>query len=177
MRIIAGKYRSRRIETIRGLDVRPTPDRLREALFNVLAPDIPGCVFIDAYAGCGSVGLEALSRGAGKVIFIERKHAAATAIRKNLDSLGVTTGFEIRTAKAATWLARLKSDIVFVDPPYPLVVEYTATLYALAANPPPLAIVQHSVRQELPERFPPLERTRTLRQGDNSLSFYEHTTA
>ncbi len=174
MRVIAGKYRSRRIETIRGLDVRPTPDRLREALFNVLGPQLPGSTFIDAYAGCGSVGIEALSRRAAHVVFIERKRAAAEMIRKNLQSLGVTGGYEIRCAKAATWLARIRGDIAFLDPPYPLVHEYDAALQALSGNPAPLVIVQHAVRQELPESFPPYKRRRTLRQGDNSLSFYEH---
>ena len=76
MRIIAGEYRSRKLRTVPGLDVRPTPDRLRETLFNVLAPRIAGTIFLDAYAGSGAVGIEALSRGAKRVILIERKHAA-----------------------------------------------------------------------------------------------------
>lgn len=173
MRIIAGEFRSRRIRTIRGLDVRPTPDRLREALFNVLAPRLPGATFLDAYAGCGSVGIEALSRGAGRVIFIEADPAAANKIRENLLSLGICAGFEVHRARARTLLARLSADVVFLDPPYPLEKEYKLSMDALAGNPPPLAIFQHASRQPLPDQFGPLRRIRLLRQGDNSLSFYE----
>ena len=173
MRIIGGEFRSRRIRTLRGLDVRPTPDRLREALFNVLAARIEGCTFLDAYAGCGSVGLEALSRGAARVIFVEYKRSGAAMIRENLRALGVTEGFEIRNAKAAGLLARLTADIVFLDPPYDVTDEYARSLAALALNPPPLAIVQHAARFELADGYGPLGRTRILRQGDNALSFYE----
>jgi len=173
MRIIGGEYRSRRIQTIRGLEVRPTPDRLREALFNVLASRLEGCAFIDAYAGCGAVGIEALSRGARHVIFIEAKRAAADRIRKNLASLGISCGFEIRNTRAARLLANLDADIVFLDPPYGSDEEYDAALEALAGNPSPLVIVQHDSRRQLADRYGPLGRTRALRQGDNSLSFYE----
>lgn len=175
MRIIAGDFRSRRIQALRGLDVRPTPDRLREALFNVLASRIAGASFIDAYAGCGSVGIEATSRGAAEVTFIERKHAAVEMIRRNLRSLGLTGGFQIRNGKAAPLLATLTADIVFLDPPYELDREYQAALDALAGNPPPLAIVQHASRDTLADDYGPLHRTRILRHGDNSLSFYEAT--
>ena len=89
MRVIGGEFRSRALKSLPGLDVRPTPDRLREALFNVLAPRIEGVVFADLYAGTGAVGIEALSRGAAKAIFVEQKHAAVRAIRENLRSLGI----------------------------------------------------------------------------------------
>ena len=173
MRVIAGELRSRQIRTIRGLDVRPTPDRLREALFNVLAPQLPGRTFLDAYAGCGSVGIEAISRGAARVIFVERSRRAIQMIRENLRSLGVADGFEIHSGKAGTLLARLTADIAFLDPPYDRVDEYEAALDALAANPPPLTIVQHATRYHPPDCSGPLRRYRALRQGDNSLSFYE----
>jgi 16S rRNA (guanine(966)-N(2))-methyltransferase RsmD len=173
MRVIGGEYRSRRIRSLRGLDVRPTPDRLREALFNVLAPHLEGAVFIDAYAGTGAVGIEALSRGAARVIFIEWKRAAVERIRANLRSLGITQNFEIHHARAATALERLRGDIVFLDPPYELAQEYEASLGALGRRPPSLVVVQHAFRQTLAERYGALERKRTLRHGDNCLSFYE----
>ena len=173
MRIIGGEFRSRRFKSLRGLAVRPTPDRLREALFSVLAPRLAGCVFIDVYAGCGSVGMEALSRGAARVIFIEKKRAAAALIRRNLLSLGVTTGFEIHCAKATTMLPRLTGDVVFLAPPYKLEGEYDASLGLLAIDPPPLTIAQHASRHSLKDDYGALHRTRTLRHGDNSLSFYE----
>ena len=89
MRVIAGEFRSRRLKTLPGQSVRPTPDRLREALFNVLTPRIAGAIFLDAYAGSGSVGIEALSRGAASAIFIEKSFAAIRIIRENLASLGL----------------------------------------------------------------------------------------
>ena len=173
MRVIGGEFRSRRIRSLRGLDVRPTPDRLREALFNVLAPRLAGCVFIDAYAGTGAVGIEALSRGAARVIFIDWKRAAVERIRENLRSLGITKNYELHCARAATALERLRGDIVFLDPPYELASEYERSLSVLGRSAPPLVVVQHDRRQALAERYGALERKRTLRQGDNCLSFYE----
>src|SRR5258707_685400 len=95
MRVIGGEFRSRALKSLPGLDVRPTPDRLREALFNILAPRIAGAVFADLYAGTGSVGIEALSRGAARAIFIEQKHAAVRVIRENLKTLGVEARAEV----------------------------------------------------------------------------------
>ena len=89
MRVIAGQFRSRRLKTIPGLSTRPTPDRLRETLFDVLAPRIEGALFLDAYAGTGAVGIEALSRGAARAIFLERSRHAAKVIHENLASLGL----------------------------------------------------------------------------------------
>src|SRR5204863_657757 len=89
MRVIAGEFRSRRLKTLPGLALRPTPDRLREALFNVLAPRIEGATFLDAYAGSGAVGIEALSRGASHAIFLEKHPAAVRVLRENLVSLGI----------------------------------------------------------------------------------------
>src|SRR5213596_3760698 len=99
MRVIAGKLRSRRLRSLRGADIRPTSDRLRETLFNVLTAGNPaalgGSVWLDLYAGTGAVGIEALSRGAKEVHFVESSAVAAEAIRKNLHSLGVVEGFKI----------------------------------------------------------------------------------
>src|SRR4029078_4413067 len=95
MRVIAGEFRSRRLKTLEGLDTRPTPDRLRESLFSILAPEIEDTVFIDAYAGTGAVGIEALSRGAARAIFIERSKAAAGVIRENLRTLNLTKHAEV----------------------------------------------------------------------------------
>ncbi len=89
MRVIGGEFRSRRLNSVPGLDTRPTPDRLRETLFNVLAPRIEGAVFVDAYAGTGAVGIEALSRGAARCVFLEISRRAAETIRENLFALQV----------------------------------------------------------------------------------------
>ena len=148
MCIIAGQFRSRRIQTLRGLDVRPTPDRLREALFNVIAPRLPGCTFVDAYAGCGSVGIEALSRGAASVIFLERKRAATNRIRRNLADLGVTSGFEVVCAKAAARLASFPADIVFIHRTF---AGQYGNLCKLRAAGPWHHILHTTVAQTLPE--------------------------
>lgn len=173
MRVIAGEFRSRKLKTSPGLDIRPTPDRLREALFNVLAPLIKGAVFLDAYAGTGAVGIEALSRGASRAIFVERSHAATNIIRENLDALQIADRAEVAAGRVVQLLYRFRADIVFLDPPYPLEKEYDAALSVLGAAPPKLVIAQHATRSSLKPLYGQLERIRELKQGDNSLSFYE----
>jgi 16S rRNA (guanine(966)-N(2))-methyltransferase RsmD len=172
MRIIAGEYRSRKLKTVPGLDVRPTPDRLREALFNVLAQRIAGTVFLDAYAGSGAVGIEALSRGASRVILIERNHAAVEVIRENLAALGIGREVTVVRGHASMLLRNYSADIAFIDPPYDLEVEYTDSLNALAQTPSELVIAQHASRVTLAGEYGRLRKTRVLKQGDNSLSFY-----
>lgn len=172
MRVIAGQFRSRRIKTPPGPDVRPTPDRLREALFNVLAPRIAGVVFLDAYAGSGAVGIEALSRGAARAIFVERSRAGAGVIRENLRALGLEDRAEVLEAKALSILGRRRADIVFLDPPYRLEAEYAEALRVLGSAPPPLVLVQHDSHQRLDESPGTLRRYRVLRQGENCISFY-----
>jgi 16S rRNA (guanine966-N2)-methyltransferase len=155
-----------------GLDVRPTPDRLREALFNVLAPRIEGAVFADLYAGTGAVGIEALSRGASRAVFLEQSRPAVAVIRRNLKSLGIESRADVRQGRAMTLLPKLDADIVFLDPPYRLEDEYDAALGTLGEKPPKLVVVQHDMRQKLKETRGRLLRRRVLRQGDNCLSFY-----
>lgn len=173
MRVIAGKFRSRRLKAVPGLAVRPTPDRLREALFNVLAPRIQGTVFVDAYAGTGAVGIEALSRGAKRVIFIERSTAALAVLRENISSLGVQDDSIVIRGGVSALLGRETADIVFIDPPYDRPQEYDEALRTISETGGELAIAQHASRLPLESRYGVLERTRVLRQGDNSLSFYE----
>jgi 16S rRNA (guanine(966)-N(2))-methyltransferase RsmD len=125
------------------------------------------------YAGTGAVGIEALSRGAARAIFVEQKHAAATAIRENLRSLGIEGRAEVRQARATASIPRMGADIVFLDPPYALENEYTAALNLLGEEPPPLVIAQHPPRLKLADRYGELHRTRLVKHGDNALSFYE----
>ena len=129
--VIAGEFRSRRLKSLPGLNTRPTPDRLRETLFNVLAPRVPDCVFMDIYAGTGAVGIEALSRGARRAIFIEKNRAAVEVIRENLAALGLESRAEVFTGKAATVLERVRADIAFLDPPYEMSKEYETSMTAL----------------------------------------------
>src|ERR1700735_2878423 len=174
MRVIGGTYRSRRLITPRGMATRPTSGRLRETLFNVLAPRISGAIFADLYAGTGAVGIEALSRGAERAIFVEQNHAAAEVIRANLKVLGAEHRARIWQGRAVSIIPKIeRADIAFLDPPYPLEQEYERSLMALADEPPGLVIVQHASRFALGEEYGVLKRVRVLKQGDNTLSFFE----
>jgi 16S rRNA (guanine966-N2)-methyltransferase len=172
MRVIGGEFRSRVLKSLPGLDVRPTPDRLREALFNVLAPRIAGTTFADLYAGTGAVGIEALSRGASKAIFVEQSPAAVRVLRENLRALGIEARAEVRRGRATAMLSKIDADIVFLDPPYRLEPEYESVLSLLGEKLPALVIAQHAPRLKLQENYGALRRTRVLRHGDNALSFY-----
>jgi 16S rRNA (guanine966-N2)-methyltransferase len=185
MRVIAGKYGSRTLKTLSGMALRPTSDRLRETLFNILGPTVEGSLFVDVYAGTGAVGIEALSRGASEVIFIERHAAAVALIRENLEALGVTAGFEILAKDAQRGLeilstrklgGHVQADFFFVDPPYAEEEEYAQILEFLDGSRllarHGRVIVEHASRLALPERLVHLERTRLLEQGDAALSFY-----
>ena len=186
MRIIAGRYRSRVLDAPPGLNTRPTSDRLRETLFNVLAPRIEGAAFADLYAGSGAVGIEALSRGAAHVAFVERAPAALKALRGNLERLGIDSGFLIHAGSVGAFLRKAPEshpkpgpqEVVFLDPPYDAVDEYEATLGLLGGTaatllaPGAILIAEHRRKEPLEQRYGCLERTRQLEQGDAALSFY-----
>lgn len=184
MRIIAGQFRSRQLRPVRGVDIRPTSDRLRETLFNVLTAGNPqaleGSVWLDLFAGTGAVGIEALSRGAAMVYFVESAKPAAELIRQNLQSLTIAKGFQIlqqESAQAIAQLARqqIKPDYIFLDPPYLLREAYQQTLEKLGKYPMndhALVIVEHEKKFDPGETFGDLQRSRKLQQGDAGLSFY-----
>ena len=175
MRVIGGEFRSRKLKAPAGDSVRPTPDRLRESLFNILTPRVAGATFLDAYAGSGSVGIEALSRGASKAIFIEKSRAAIRALQENIATLGIKTRCEVYPDSASSIITRFEADIVFLDPPYPREIEYVRCLEALGGRPRPLVVVQHMSKftTQLKEQYGALRRVRLVSQGDNSMSFYE----
>jgi 16S rRNA (guanine966-N2)-methyltransferase len=185
MRVIAGKYRSRRLHALPGLDLRPTADRLRETLFDVLTAGNPslleGTVWIDLYAGTGAVGIEALSRGAGMVYFVDVSSPAVALIIRNLTSLGTETGFKVLQQDAIRAVRQLgtagvQADFVFLDPPYRAEEAYRQSLEALASSrllkPETVVIAEHAKRFDPGEVFAALRRYRTLPQGDAALSFY-----
>lgn len=187
MRVIGGTYRSRRLAAPRGLATRPTSDRLRETLFNVLTPRIEGAVFADLYAGSGAVGIEAISRGAGLVYFVDSAPSAVAAMRSNLAALKITSGFQILSSSVSSALRRLserdpqeRCSIVFLDPPYAADDDYTGALSSIGRGadalltPDGIVIVEHSrkILQPLAECYGPLKRYRVLEQGDAGLSFY-----
>jgi 16S rRNA (guanine(966)-N(2))-methyltransferase RsmD len=167
------------------MDIRPTSDRLRETLFNVLSagnPDVlRGTVWLDLFAGTGAVGIEALSRGAGHVYFVESSASAADAIRMNIQSLGIGEGFriirqELPHAFRGIEADRVVADVVFLDPPYQMKGEYLRTLVALAQSPlirpNSVVIAEHEKTFDPGEAFGELRRFRILAQGSTALSFY-----
>jgi 16S rRNA (guanine966-N2)-methyltransferase len=181
MRVIAGRYRSRQLKGPGKLRLRPTSDRLRETLFNVLGPSVTDSLFVDVYAGTGAIGIEALSRGAREVVLIESHGATARVARQNLTLLDVHRGAEVIEADATRGLQKLAerhsmADFIFLDPPYDETAEYLRVLEYLDTThliaPHGLVIVEHHHKMSLPGRFDRLERTRLLEQGDASLSFY-----
>jgi 16S rRNA (guanine966-N2)-methyltransferase len=188
MRVIAGTYRSRILKSLKGLALRPTSDRLRETLFNVLGPAVSGSRFLDLFAGTGAVGIEAISRGASEVVFIENHAPAAALIRKNLDLLGVRAGATVLGVDALRGLEMLAAsrkggdspfDFVFLDPPYAAKEEYTRVLRFLGSapflTPGSIVIAEHRHNFELPAHAGTLARYRVLKQGDAALSFYRQS--
>jgi 16S rRNA (guanine966-N2)-methyltransferase len=185
MRIIAGKYRSRRLQSLPGMDLRPTADRLRETLFDVLTAGNPsaleGTVWVDLFAGTGAVGIEALSRGAGMVYFVDVSSRAMALISRNLSSFGQKTDFKLQKQDVLRAIRELdasgvQADLVFLDPPYRMQEEYGQTLKVLSESrllkTESIVIAEHAKRFDLREIFGALRRYRRLEQGDAALSFY-----
>jgi 16S rRNA (guanine966-N2)-methyltransferase len=180
-RIIAGRGRGRRLKSPRGQATRPTGGRVRQTLFDILAPEVRGCRFLDAFAGNGGVGLEALSRGASRVVLVDESGPAVEAIRENARALAEGGGkVEVFRQDARIALAALADrgrqfDIVYLDPPYASDL-YEPLLSGLGAGnllaDEGLVVAEHFHKRALPETIGHLERTRTVRVGDHCLSFY-----
>jgi 16S rRNA (guanine966-N2)-methyltransferase len=174
MRVIAGRFRRRLLKSVPGMNVRPTPDRLRESLFNILTGRVENSMFLDAYAGTGAVGIEALSRGARRAILIERRADALEVLRDNLRVLGIGSDeARVLRGSAVTLLPGLQCDIAFLDPPYDATKEYSDGLAGLVESGCRLAIAQHHSKLVLDDSYGPFRKTRVVKQGDNSLSFFE----
>lgn len=183
MRIIAGAYRSRPLKSLPGLDLRPTSDRLRETLFNVLAASstLAGSVWLDLFAGTGAVGIEALSRGARQVYFVEMERKHARLLRENLRSLKIGEGFDVVEREVAEALPLLDAsaevcDFCFLDPPYRLRGAYERTLEFLGQSrlvgQSSIVIAEHEKKFDPGESFGALARYRKIAQGDAALSLY-----
>lgn len=151
VRIISGTWRGRRLTFPRGTDVRPTPDRVRETLFNWLREDVEGARCLDLYAGTGALGLEALSRGAREAVLVERDRALAEALIANARSLGANA--EIIVAPAERFLAQATApfDIVFLDPPYSVGLEPVIARLPTLLSANGLVYVERAARDGLPE--------------------------
>jgi 16S rRNA (guanine(966)-N(2))-methyltransferase RsmD len=185
MRVIAGTFRSRQLKTLKGNALRPTSDRLRETLFNVLAGRVLDSRFLDLFAGTGAVGIEALSRGARESVFVESHAPAAALIRKNLASLEIQSGARVLPLDVLRGLEKLAAepassatsfDLIYLDPPYAATEDYRRVLSFLGAakflSPTSIVIAEHRYTFHLPETVGNLQRVRILRQGDASLTFY-----
>ena len=180
--MIAGKYRSRPLESLRGMDIRPTSDRLRETLFNILTPRIgPETRFLDLCAGTGAIGIEALSRGAAFVTFADKSKRSCALIEENLDKLGVPeTQTNVVLLSAENFTSREHSlpwDIAFFDPPYES--DYSLVLYDFGTkddllNAGGMLVVEHHTKKPIPDAIGDLRRWRLVKQGETSLSFFEH---
>jgi 16S rRNA (guanine(966)-N(2))-methyltransferase RsmD len=187
LRVIAGKFRGRNLKSPPSLEVRPTSDRLRETLFNVIAPRIADSRFLDLCAGSGAVGIEALSRGARSAKFVDRAQQMCDLIKMNLDLCRIERSeSEVIKAESASFLRRFVAsqpdsgkpwDIVFFDPPYaddysPVLKTFESHAQLLLSDEG-LLIVEHHHKQDLPETLGSLRRYRVLKQGDSALSFYD----
>ncbi len=186
MRVIAGTLRRRMLEAPAGLGTRPTSDRLRETLFNVLAPRMEGARFLDLYAGSGAVGIEAASRGAANVVLVERAEPALKVLGANLEKLGLRGGVRVEAVSVGAFLRRvrpegslLRFDVVFLDPPYEAAEEYATAMGLLGGAAVSLlgedavVIAEHRRKQKLEDGYGTLRRVRVLEQGDAALSFYK----
>ena len=180
MRVIAGIYKGRRLKTLEGLSVRPTSDRLRETLFNILAPRIEGGHFADVCAGSGAVGIEALSRGARHVTFIESSLKAARIISENLRNCGIREGYRVINRDALRALKNLASeqaqfDIIYFDPPYDSEI-YTPVMWLIARQDllaeGGVVIVEHRRQTPLLPNYDRLRPYRQVAQGDSILTFF-----
>ena len=181
MRVISGKFGSRPLHKFKGEAIRPTSDRLRETLFNVLGPLVSGTLFVDCFAGTGAVGLEALSRGARQVMFIENDAKALGLIKKNVELLKAEGAIEVISSDALKGLEnlsrrRLLIDLLFLDPPYRDSAAYLSLLEFLdkgkLVTREGRIIVEHPLKMQMPSHLVNLERSRILVQGDSALSFY-----
>lgn len=180
MRVIAGRYRGRKLKSPASDRTRPTSDRLRETLFNVLAPRIEGARVLDLCAGTGAIGIEALSRGAEHVTFVDQSRQMCALIEANVSTLGIDKSeYEVVAVDAFEFLRKRKNggfDGVFFDPPYS--AEYERVLSFIGEHDGKLlrdnaiVVVEHAKRRELRHEFASLKRYRELKQGDSTLSFY-----
>jgi 16S rRNA (guanine(966)-N(2))-methyltransferase RsmD len=182
MRIIAGKFRSRQLKSLKGLSLRPTSDMLRETLFNILGPQVEGSRFLELFAGTGAVGIEAISRGASLTVFVENHPSTIRLLRENLTALEIKSEARVIASAVSTAIANLQKeraasfDFIFLDPPYANEADYELTLDSLESSPlageSTIVIAEHHKKFVMPRRLGRLQQFRILVQGDAALTFY-----
>ncbi len=180
MRVIAGEYKGRRLDPIEGMDIRPTSDKVKESLFNILGAAVIDSVFLDLFGGTGGIGIEALSRGAKHVVFSDSSIKSIKVRKGNLSRLDIKDGIEVFNADYSTAIGKLykygkKFDIIFVDPPYSIGMAVSA-LKEIDKNPilsqSGLIIVEHDSKEDMPQKVGKLYLYRYKQYGNTTLSFY-----
>lgn len=181
MRIIGGTARGRKLKTQAGRATRPTADRVREAIFNIVSSKVPNAAILDLFAGSGAMGIEALSRGASSAVFIESDRDAAATIKSNLDACVFAAPSKVIVGMLPKALGRFiineeNFDLIFIDPPYESGLA-EKTLFAVAERnmicADGIAIIEHSVRETMPEDATTLIKAREKKYGSTLISFYE----
>ena len=180
VRIISGIYRGRRLQTSAGRDVRPTSDRLRETLFNILAPHLRGARFLDLCAGSGAIGIEALSRHAAQVTFVDQSRHSSEIIKANLQALKINDKTQILNRDVLAAIRQLDSeeetfDLIYFDPPYASEL-YAPVLLRLTSSSlvhdDSLIIVEHRAKIKLAPEYGKWKLYRQVKQGESALAFY-----
>lgn len=180
MRVVAGEFRGRRLDSIEGLDVRPTSDKVKESLFNILGSSVIDSIFLDLFGGTGGIGIEALSRGAKHVVFIDSGIKSIKVLKGNLDKLNIKDNAEVFHTDYSTAISKLykykrKFDIIFVDPPYRVGIAESALEEIdknLILTESGIIVVEHDSRDEMPQRVGKLYKYRIKQYGSTGLSFY-----
>lgn len=178
MRIVAGEFRGRRLKTPKREGIRPTADRVREAVFSIIAQHIPGARVLDLFAGTGALGLEALSRGAAQAVFIDRGPEAIQLIRSNIELCGAENRARLMPGSVDRMLRKLASEgasfhVIFMDPPYGKgYIEKTLAALSPVTVPEALVIAEHSAKDVPADECGEWQRTEARRYGDTSVSFY-----
>lgn len=175
LRIISGERRGKKLTTLEGLSVRPTADRVKEALFNILQFSVEGRVFLDLFAGSGQIGLEALSRGAKTAVFVDSSKASLKVVRQNIAATGMGERAVVQEADFAAYLrgAAQRFDIAFLDPPYQAgLLPAALSLTAERMNPGGVIICEHPTELSLPEAAGEFQAQKTYRYGKTALTLY-----
>jgi len=177
MRVTGGKGRGQRLKVPSGSRVRPTSDKVKQALFNILGDRVIGAGFLDLYAGAGGIGIEALSRGAGRVVFVDSSRESLAVIRMNIEQTGFESRSRTEWSEAETFLTKPSEsyDIIFLDPPYAVEMQPLLELISHSGlvKPDGIVVAEHFKKQLSPERAGSLALYREARYGDTVLAFYK----
>jgi len=179
IRVISGVHKGKRLKKVKSSLVRPVSHKVKEALFNIIRDEIPGCIFLDGFAGTGSVGIEALSLGAEKVVFVDEYYPAVKTIKINLEKCGIETGFRVMQKefnRAVIQLGKEKEifDVIFVDPPYKLLEERNPLKVIKKREilkPGGLIVLRHYFKTKFEGKYFELIRQSSI--GDDVLAFYK----